>query len=280
MYEGYLYPYSYTAQPLTNTDSGPRANTQEWAFSKGLKCRSQWYRQLQARPLLLMSTRQHVITVWLSFQQTLTGMQMLGQHHSLLSPEKPGKKKRKKEKTKNKTKKTTCPCRQSISTEISMATHYNGSIYTTISFFFSEWPRAIRLPPLRMCGYKPSPNVRGEADAIKRNWLGHAVAFIIKLNVASTFLHCISEYQFWECQRKFQFQMGAVWIPALRAWPLPFSFSFLPIRLQRFIRTRAEDTLHTHSQMHRAGNKINLVAIVFTPVWWPRVSSSVTAREG
>ena len=91
-------------------------------------------------------------------------------------------------------------------------------------------------------------------------------------------LSYISEYQFWACQKNFNFRWerqdsGS---PRLAS---PLSFSFLP-EWPDHSSGPGQRTPPACSQMHGAGNKINLVAIVFPPVWWPRVSSSVTAGKG
>lgn len=59
-------------------------------------------------------------------------------------------------------------------------------------------------------------------------------------------------------------------------WPLPSHFHCHTAR-QGHSSGPGQRTPPARSQMHGAGNKINLVAIVFPPVWWPHVSSSVTA---
>lgn len=104
----------------------------------------------------------------------------------------------------------------------------------------------------------------------------------------------ISEYQFWACQKKFQFQVGK-----RRRWGFLSSFCLASHRTPP--NTTRLPTTHFHSHPARCmaihqdpgrghlppahkcmeqGNKINLVAIVFPPIWWPRVSSSVTTGEG
>lgn len=133
MYKGYLYPYSYTSQPLTNTDSRPRANTQEWLSAKGSNGGASDIASsdLAALADVNKTACDHHLAFFfihhLAFIFTADRYADAGPAPLPPLPWKTGK---------NKQTKTTCPCRQSISSEISMAKLHNGSISTTITFFF------------------------------------------------------------------------------------------------------------------------------------------------